>query len=83
MKTISASVRWPESTYAELVRRAEADGTTLADYIRSLVAEGLRSGSEDNRLTAMEARIVERIESASRAVVKKIITELAPVEDEA
>ena len=81
MKTISASVRWPESTYAELVRRAEADGTTLADYIRYLVADGLASGADENRLAAMEARIVERIESAGRAVAKKVITTLAPVDE--
>ncbi|WP_038090098.1 hypothetical protein [Acidihalobacter prosperus] len=75
MRTINTAVRLPESIHQQIMNRAERDGTTFSDAMRSLINDGLGTNAQENRLAAMEARLAKKIEASAQKIIADLIAE--------
>lgn len=62
------TVRVPEGTYEQVVREAESRRIGVADYIRAALAEQLEADHHAERLSALEARLMAKLDQLQNSI---------------
>lgn len=81
MQAKAITMRVSSAEFHTLAAQAEEQKTSVTRYVTQIVKEGVQGRAEDDRLAALEARLLARMDEQSEAM-RKIMDFMARIEAE-
>lgn len=72
MQAKAITIRVSTAEFHTLAAQAEGQKTSVTRYVTQIVKEGVQSKAEDDRLTALETRLMARMDAQDAAMAKII-----------